>query len=613
MLHSAILWPEGVVPPTADKMTIGDLSNGVDFNNLLLADFLGSYEDNKEMYDILHSVIIWEEGTVPPTADKLTVGHLANGIDFDRYDFDSISLSRFLGDYNSNKEMYDLLHSVIIWEEGTVPPTADKLTVGDLSNGIDFDNLLLQNFLGDYNSNKETYDLLHSIIVWGEGTVPPTADKLTVGDLSNGIDFDNLSLQNFLGNYNSNQKTYDLLHSIIDWEEGATIPTADKLTVGDLSNGINFDNLSLQQVLGSYNDNKLTYDVLCAAVGMGNGEMNYSKLTLAHLKGDVNFNAVPLSVLGLDDSTVNMLLKAVNASIKATEGSPITKDELTITHLKANVFTYIALTDVLPIDGNSQLYSILLQASGVTLTNPSDKNEIAQKAQEITIHSLSSFNMNTVNLSTIVAIEGNEGLYNILSDATGKDANQITVADFASFDATKIHLSTVISSSDNIMLDKLINSGTTIGNLANAIDQLSLYDIYGQNCFVERKAGSTAPAYRYDASQKAYVLDEQGTYEISKSSGIWLLLCFDFDSEDIERENANSIGCARKYTISSATLSALKNGEEGLNITNKITKATIRQLVDAGVLPSANSAIYTLTLESLATWDGFDILGGINA
>ena len=602
-LLCSILVDENGDPILAKDLTVGHLSTEwkiADFaKDLSLEEFLGSYSANKEMYDLLHSMIIWEEGDTIPTADKLTVGDLSKGIDIDK-----LSLSQFLGIYSANKEMYDMLHSIINWKTGETKPTADKLTVGHLSNGINFDNLSLQNFLGDYDTHKDMYEMLHSIINWKEGVTPPPADSLTVGDLSNGIDFDKmnynkLSLSKFLGSYEEHPDMYDLLHAIIDWQEGDEIPAKDKLTVGDLAKGIEFDKLSLDHFLGAYESNKLTYDVLCSAVGMGNGAENYSKLTIAHLKGDLDFTIVPLEVLGFDGATLNMLLNAVNASLVATENNPIEKGELTINHIKSGVLSYIALTDVLPFDGgengNSQLYSILLQASGVSITNPADKNELSTKAKDITINSLSSFKIELVNLSTILPVGENDSLYKVLVDVTGKDAGVIKISDFANFDASKIHLSTVMTQSNNAILKKLIESGATIGELGSAIDGLSLYDIYGQNCFVERKPGSTAPSYRYDTEENAYILDEDGTYEISKNSGIWLLLCF--DSEGIETTNSKAIGCAQKYTIGSATLSALTSGA---GITEKITNATIRQLVDAGILSSALPSVYTKTLQQVA-------------
>ncbi len=632
LLFDLIDWT-GVEPedvPEAENLTLVHVLNGnislekfSDFSFVLdsigisISKFLGEYNaENENKYKLLHSIINWEGVDEVPEPKDLTISHLINnGISLDNIDLDSvgISISKFLGEYNNtNKSKYELLHSIINWE-GVKPediPEPKDLTVGDLANGINFNKLPLSKFLGEYESHQDVYKTLSSIIIWPQGMTPPTADKLTVGDLSYGIDFDKfdysgISLSRILGEYDEDTKDmYNILHSIINWEgvKPEDIPEPKELTIGDLSNGIKFDNLSLSKFLGEYEDNKFTYDVLCSAVGLGSGEQNYSQLTVSHLKGGLNIEAVSLTTLGLDDATVDLLLKAANASRKP--GDPaLTKDQLAISHIKADMFKYLALTDVMPFkageDGNVQLYSILLQASGISITNPADQNEINQKAQTLNISSLANFKIAKVSLSTILPTSENAKLYNLLADAMGKDASLIKISDFANFDPANLHLSTVITESDNVILQKMIESGATIGNLGDAIDSLSLYDIYGENCFVPHDGSAKTPRYKFIENENTYVLDSQGTYMISKTSGIWLLLCFDADG--IEVMDANVKGCGKKYTISDATLSTLTNG---MSITSRITNATIRQLVDAGILESANPILYTKSLQDAV------ILGG---
>ena len=113
---------------------------------------------------------------------------------------------------------------------------------------------------------------------------------------------------------------------------------------------------------------------------------------------------------------------------------------------------------------------------------------------------------------------------------------------------------------------------------------------------------------------------------ISKSAGIWLFLCFDSGEIETDINNVNAIGCAKTYKISQATMGQLQNqqvanggnvdpetGESldpgfsgsagslsGANLSKKITSATIRQLVDAGILQSATQVFYTYRLTDLA-------------
>jgi len=396
--------------------------------------------------------------------------------------------------------------------------------------------------------------------------------------------------------YESSKTIYDLLYAMIDWDKAGVepedVPEPKDLTIGDLSNGIIFDNLSLSKFLGKYEDNKFTYDLLCSAVGLGSGEQNYSKLTVSHLEGGLNIEAVSLTTLGLGDATVDLLLKAANASRKP--GDPaLTKDQLTISHIKADMFKYLALTDVMPFkageDGNAQLYSILLQASGVTLIDPADANEISQKAQTLNISSLANFKIAKVSLSTILPISENAKLYDLLADATGKDASLIKISDFANFDPANLHLSTVITESDNVILQKMIESGATIGNLGDAIDSLSLYDIYGQNCFKERNGADAGnkPTYNKVGSGNniRYDLDATGNgeYVISDEAGIWLVLCFKPTEGTgvVTNEMSKYYGCRESYTATTANMQSLQNGA---NIAGTIGNATIRELVIIGLI-----------------------------
>ncbi len=592
-LLASIILDENNNPIPAGDITIGHLTaDNMDFNGIKLNNFL-----DEGILETLSSIILDEDGnSILP--NDLTIAHLSGS----NFELNNLKLDKFL-----DADTLELLSLMIVDEDGNAI-LAKNLTIAHIkSANMNFDGIKLDKFLGDYSDNKEMYDMLHSIIKWEAGATVPTADKLTVGDLAQGINFNQMSLQKFLGDYNDNKDMYDILHSIIDWKDGATISSAGNLTVGDLSNGINFNKLSLEQVLGDYDDNKITYDVLCSAVGLGSGQQNYSKLTIEHLKEGIDFDKVSLQVLGLDDGTLNMLLNAANASRK--QGDPeIAKGELTIKHISSDIFSYIRLTDVMPFNaganGNAQLYSILLQASSVTLIDPTDNNEISQKAQTLNISSLSNFKIELVKLNTILPISENAKLYDILADVTGEDKGNIKISDFASFDPTKIHLSTVMQSSENVILKKLIESGATIGNLGDAINELSLYDIYGQNCFKERKGADAGnqPTYNKVVSGKyvRYDLDKTGNgeYIISDEAGVWLILCFKptEGSGVVKDTKSKYYGCRESYTATTANMESLQNGT---NIAGTIGGATIRELVIIGLIEDSATltAAYAGTLQ----------------
>ena len=91
-------------------------------------------------------------------------------------------------------------------------------------------------------------------------------------------------------------------------------------------------------------------------------------------------------------------------------------------------------------------------------------------------------------------------------------------------------------------------------------------------------------------------------YGLCKNDGIWLLLCFDgLDFEDADT-NADGIldkdtdGRPEKYVISDRTLGDLETDATALS--NSFKGATVRQLMDAGIVPEGNynQRLYTLTL-----------------
>ncbi len=568
ILHSVIVWEGEGTKPTADKLTIGDLSNGIDFNNLPLSRFLGEYDTNKEMYDILHSIIVWENQDTKPTADKLTIGDLSNGVEFN-----NLPLSKFLGEYQDNKEMYDILHSIIVWEGEGTKPTADKLTIGDLSNGIEFNNMPLSKFLGEYDANKEMYDILHSIILWEDIENAPTADKLTVGDLSNGIDFDKIeldgiALSRFLGEYEDNKEMYDILHSIIVWEGEGTKPTADKLTIGDLSNGIEFNNLPLSKFLGDYDDNKFTYDILCSII-VGESSLEPADLTVGHLSKGLDFgNLMIVDLLkqeGQSPAEQYQSNKMLYDILCTAVGGGVTYDKLSVAHLQGNLsFDNVLLDTFFPYNAQENLafYKILLSGCGYDVANMTDA-QIGSAATSLKMSELNNFSEGDISLKTIIGeVDGS-----------------------------------------NTMLSALLKKNPSVTELGSAINSLSLYDVYGANCFEKRKdaVGVSKPTYNriVDNGNITYVLDVSGNgeYVISEEAGVWLILCYTPEEDGVVKDLLSPYdGCRTKYTATKSTMTDLQNGT---NIASTIGSATIRELVIIGLLEDSATlkAAYSGTLQ----------------
>ncbi len=541
-----------------------------------------------------------------------------------------------LKDFNLAGDILSLLCSIIVPAEGE-EITEATLNLKHLGNSMDFGRLLIS----DFDIEEEIISLLCSIIVPNNGE-EINKDNLSFGHLMNNeISTSNLYLVDFLKgesetpeqHYENNKTLYDILCSAV--KLGAGEQNYEKLTIQHLQNGLTFDNVKLvdilcqknQTVLEHYNANKMLYDVLYSAVT--DAPSSWQELTVGNLQGGLYFTKVPLSTLQLDNPTLDILLKAANAS--RTQGEPeLKKEDLTISHITSNIFTYVCLTDVLPFeggeDGNVQLYKILLQAAGITIEDPDDEDEIEEKALSLNINSLEKFDVDLVNLSTILPVSDNPNLYKILVDATGIPSGEIKIGDFARFKISDVKLNTFITQSDNKIIKALIKADCTVGAIGTKINSLKLYDIFGQTCFMPHDQNVNTPRYSFDEESRVYKLDSAGTYMINKKAGIWLFLCFDAGEIEDGTEFSNAIGCAKTYTISQATMGQLQNqkeqtgeelppdfseGEEnlsGVNLSSKITSATIRQLVDAGILASANEGLYTIKLSVLAN---LSLTGGI--
>jgi hypothetical protein len=132
-----------------------------------------------------------------------------------------------------------------------------------------------------------------------------------------------------------------------------------------------------------------------------------------------------------------------------------------------------------------------------------------------------------------------------------------------------------------------------VGEIGTALDNLSLYEAYGKNVFVKTPV-ENAPRYNFNASTRTFTLDDNGEYYLNKDAGIWLLLCFE-RSEEIST-SAKDMGRPLSYVISNATMKDLQGGSSSFSVGEAIREATVRQLIDAGLIESANQQMYALKL-----------------
>lgn len=224
----------------------------------------------------------------------------------------------------------------------------------------------------------------------------------------------------------------------------------------------------------------------------------------------------------------------------------------------------------------------------------------------ITVGNLHDFKMDDLHLAKVLK-DPNDNLKNVLVDAFSDSVTsyeEITVSMLAKspgeggFDFNNVHLGTVINETDNPILSALIEKNCSVGKIGTEIDALSLYSAYGKECFIKKTAPTDEKIPLYNRSENdgviTYTYDADGEYYLSKTAGIWLLLCFDGDEF---YKDGNNKGRPQTYTVSNRTFSSLK----GDGVSDVIAKATVRQLIDAGIIPDAKTEIYGLTLaEALA-------------
>ncbi|MBE7081487.1 MAG: hypothetical protein E7372_02875 [Clostridiales bacterium] len=469
------------------------------------------YEKNKMFYDVLCSILPGN-----PTFDTINLAHLQGSLSFN--DLKLTTILKKDGEtleqhYRNNKMFYDVLRESIPGN-----PEYYEITILDLQQTLEFENIKLITILmqddeteqAHYENNKMFYDVLCSL-----ASGKPKYNELTVLHLKGNLHFEDVKLSTILikdgeteqDHYKNNKMLYDILCSAIPGNK-----TWDKLTISDLQSELDFDNIKLTTILMQdgeteethYKKYKELYDILCLSVGLGSGAENFSKLTIAHLHGEMHYEYIYLD-------------------------------------------TFVHYVDDESEKDNTKFYKILLSGCGYQNVNEMSKEALKTAAKSLKLSELDSFS------------EGNITLVNIIGDVT----------------------------TSNKMLEALLKRNPTISNLGSAIETLSLFDVYGQACFEERgrAVNSNTPTYDKveDIGGEYYVLNEQGNgeYVLSQNAGVWLILCYEPSEVVLENTVSNYNGCRISYRPTDKTLGDL---QDGLNISQKIGSATIRELVIIGLL-----------------------------
>ena len=340
------------------------------------------------------------------------------------------------------------------------------------------------------------------------------------------FDINTVALTNVLEDNAENAQLWNILKDVT----GKT--TTTDITIGDLS-GINTDDIYLNTVLpapdsGHPDRNKQLYDIL--------------------------LDITPSTITAYDQIKVNDL-------------SGLNTDNLHLTTVLADN------------TANAKLYNILKDLSGKS------------DASEITVDDLSGLNTDNLHLSVVLEDNAaNAKLYDILKDLTGEMTNgAITVGNLSGLDTNQLHLNTVLDDVDlssNQVLTVLKTKDIVIGDISTALNELSLYDVYGNTAFTTTPIVGARRFNKGTIDDKVcYDYNPAGEYYLDTDAGIWLILCFDtatYDEYDnVVTSYTDEQGNSNKYIVDDLTIGDLQNGN---SFARKFKNATLKQLIDTGLI-----------------------------
>ena len=524
---------------------------------------------------------------------------------------DDIYLDWVLPYSADTKETYRLILGAIPGKEfetdAELEALAKDLKVSELE--LAPDSIKLESVLPKFEDdgvtpkNKVIYDILEGAMLDENGD---NDGYIELGELTN-LTVNNLKLSTFLEVNSSNELLYKILlqSKFGDSYNQATWQTdAEQLTISDVSVDIN--KVKLSTVLTS--PDQTLKNILSQACG------DYENITISSLS-TLNVNNVLLKTVMPYDQTTNGDIYAI-----LCDATGKTVDTLTIGHISSGFnIDNVKLNSVLPYADNQKLYDILL-----------DNAPIGTTELTLTIGDI-NFNLSTVKLATVM--EGNENLMleKIFDDvfASKGGYDNVSVSDLADFDISAVKLSTVfydanagtIKSTGNSILDAVIAKDCTIEEIGDAVNDLTLYEIFGKNCFISASSPTLATEKLENSPKFKRVLENYndggvikqhyvfihvedseniaGTeyYYLHENDGIWLLLCF--NGENINEDISNDLmyGRPERYVVSDLDISSL---EDASAMSSLFTDATLRQLMDAGILDyNPNKLIWNMSLNEL--------------
>lgn len=459
----------------------------------------------------------------------------------------------------------------------------DGYQIKDMGS-FDANEILLNDVLEHSDDNDSLYKILCAAVNVEDGKEQPTWQTITIGHLNN-IDINKVKLVDVIEPTTDNEQIYSVLRDAVG------VDSNDKLTIGNISSA-NLDNVKIS-VLLPYDGNETLYKVL----GAKNKE-EAEKKTISSLSV-FDINTVYLNdVTDLSSDLVDILLKGIEDDSK-------TKETITIGDLNTFSIDRVPLSLIIEDnEENKKLVTILKEATGVT------------DYSELTLNSLNggNFDINKVKLTSVIS--GNDVLFDILRDATGVTSNDdLTIGSLSGeFDINKIKLKTIFGeeSTGNVLLDSILEGDdVTVGNLPDKINNLTLYEAYGEQCFTTDSTNSWIPADHYTkqeititkadgtvTTEYAYYYDEtgEGEYYVSKNSGFMLLLSYKAQETDLTN------GRTKIYYPSNYTLKDFEGNSEsseGEDMNKVVANAYIYELIAAGIIADNEDKPYNNTIKAM--------------
>ena len=624
-------------------VTIGDLSDGFDMDNVKLNVVLEDNASNSKLYSILRDATGVAGDTDAEKNANITIGSLS-GIDTDNIHLSSV-LEPPDGEHpDRNKQLYSILRDATGVTGDTDAEKNANITIGSLS-GLDTDDIHLSSVLeppdGEHpDRNKQLYNILRDATGVTGATDAEKNANITIGSLS-GLDTDNIHLTSVLEDTAANAELYDILRDATGAATNADITIA---SLADIDTG----DIKLTSVLpapdGEHPDrNKQIYDILRDITG----ETENENIKVSSL-GTIDVDSLHLTTV-LADNAANAKLYSImkdltgaasNGAITVGDLSGIDTDDLHLTAVledtAANAKLYGILREITGVTGATDAEKnakITVGSLGTINTNnihlstvldlPTSDNGYANKKiydilldmttatayGDITIQHLGTINTNNIHLSTVLDVPtagnsyANQKIYDILLDMTTATAyGDITIQHLGAINPDNLHLTTVIPSSDNKLLNPLLAQDPTIGNLGTTINNLEVSDIFAVECFTtdSSKTVDTNAKYTYNSATGKYALDAGGTYYISKDAKVWLFMFYN-PTGSVVHAAGSTKGCQTEYTEKSVKFNDMETNMGSAS--TSFTTATVKQLIQTGILtegtPGQYSNAYDLSFEDV--------------